>query len=487
MTLKHQFIMGVVCAALLSACGNGGENSQVDKASSSVTKKSKAFVFGDVSSEVSAVQKEFGNEACSDTDDRTWYPRVSSRKSPVPPHNHVEQCVLAPGSRIFFITNPTWTSQEKKPEKTDAVQKTIMLTGSYNGKDSHAARFLKAYGLGSGKTLKWMEASAKDGIPTSKKINGLLVSVKFRHEDEFRIDIESATPVVAKLVPLTVKKPKKKTLAKLNCTGVPMPKANNPTADVVGLYLGMKVNDAETLIRCRDSKFAVDFQDKWHVDDLRGTDVKTRQIMRATIGEKCKTDNKTNARISYNARNHNRRTDDCGTYDSVQAYTNISDRFNVVLSGMPKQEYVRAIYRKQKFEPNSQPVKQQIIDGIISKYGQPHVVNEGRRYDITYTWVYDIKGVPLAKNKRWVCESNIQPSFRDSQKWKSECGTTITIGIHENEENPDLVKELFVAVMNQRDLYVASQELVESLNAVRKERQQRELDKARKNNKGTEF
>jgi hypothetical protein len=246
--------------------------------------------------------------------------------------------------------------------------------------------------------------------------------------------------------------------------------------DIIGLKLGMSMDDAVNVTRCHAKDAVVVFEDRWFEPYSFNThQVKLeKQVLIAQSGE----------------------TSPCNfsSYEGMQkcglgqrAWDFVSEKIKVAAPGLPGEEKVVGVWRTQTFKEGETPAVETVIAALTEKYGPyqrrttKNVNNNLWSDRIELAWASDAAGAPLSEaNPAYVqCVANVRARVDDGQVWRDGCGMSIAVTILAPRASPAVVGELSVGMMNQSELYAYQEELQLKLDDIESKRRADELDKAK--------
>lgn len=263
-------------------------------------------------------------------------------------------------------------------------------------------------------------------------------------------------------------------LGKLKCPA----KVNKALAgpEIVGLKLGMTMDEAVNVARCHAKDAVIVFEDRWFDPySFKTHQMKLeKQVMIAQSGE----------------------TSPCNfsSYEGMQkcglgqrAWDFVSEKIKVAAPGLPGEEKVVGVWRTQSFREGETPAVETVIAALTEKYGPfqrrtVQKVNNNLWSDrIELAWVSDASGATLSEaNPIFLqCAVNVHARADEGQTWQDGCGMSVAVTILAPRANPAVVGELSVGMMNQSDLYAYQEELQLKLDDIEAKRRADELDKAK--------
>lgn len=254
--------------------------------------------------------------------------------------------------------------------------------------------------------------------------------------------------------------------------------------DIAGLKLGMSRSEVEAVAKRHNSKFDIDVDEK----DVSGT--KFLQVILFRDGKKIvPTQEEINrARPFKELRTH---------WDSMR------EIFATEFRGPSGAEKTVAVGRGLYFEQGKEPVRDSLVAGLIAKYkAEPTWIspNGNELY-----WYFDKGGRFQSKqrssnfggcelrfgggaNYTWYptgySPSGDGASVRFSSGYTRGCGTNLSVKLMPVHNNPGLVREAQFTLFNETAYYDALTEQPNLERAAANKKQDEELEKARRDNRG---
>jgi len=243
-----------------------------------------------------------------------------------------------------------------------------------------------------------------------------------------------------------------------------------PVDDIVGIRPGMSFEDAEWVLACRDDVPIINVADKWTIK--QNYDIPTRQLIRASDGVLCSGQDIARDMGSMGSS----KTCDDGGY-KFKPVKNSTQQIIVALNGMPGEEKVGAIWRRNAFPEGESPAIEALIKSLGEKYGPPHTSSKDRRGVTNLVWVYDLLNRPMSQSSRdWgnCANVSISASFAAAQRWSAGCGLTVKAAIAPVYGNELLAREMNMGVMHQKNFYEEGEQFMQALQAAHEARKQDE-------------
>lgn len=255
-----------------------------------------------------------------------------------------------------------------------------------------------------------------------------------------------------------------------------------PVDDIVGIRPGMGFDDVVRILECRDDVSVVETAEKWNLQQTYGFPL--RQVVRASNGAEC-----TGREIAGDMGSVGRQTCNDGGY-RFKPLKGITREFDVVFTGMPGEEKVGALWRRNEYAEGEQPTIDSLAQSLADKYGAPHVTEKDRQGRTHLTWLQDLLGRPISQASADfnTCKSmSFNASFAASHAWRSNCGLTIKVAIAPVHGNELLAREMNMGLMHQKTFYEAGQTFERDLAAAYETRKQQEAAEAAKKGVKTDF
>lgn len=174
-------------------------------------------------------------------------------------------------------------------------------------------------------------------------------------------------------------------------------------------------------------------------------------------------------------------------------WIHVEDVVTVATPGAPGHETAMVVWRSQNFREGAMPALQSVIDALVAKYGEPqHVEQSDKRWSNTsgwheLRWMRDRRGAPLADPNPLFrqCWSGAAPARRTKGgdggtqvSWSDGCGLTIRAKAFLSGQNPGLVVDLNVAMVQQGDLYDHAEATQATLQQLGRARREAEVERA---------
>jgi hypothetical protein len=248
--------------------------------------------------------------------------------------------------------------------------------------------------------------------------------------------------------------------------------ARYPGADVVDVRLGMSRDEALAILHCERPAFSV----------RGGGSLLGSRFDRGELGPQ-----------SFTVLNGQRQP--CDSMDAMMnvagggcragtfLFEGTTESIAVETPGMPGQQRVLAVWRRQLFEASRLPAVDDVVAGFVRKYGAA-TQRQNETWQTTLHWAWDSVGNPLTVVNPLFreCANNLNPVEGSSQRWSEGCGQTIAVQVTRSNDNPGLASEYHVALINQSAFYRAGETLDAQLAAQTEAGRQQEVERARSNN-----
>lgn len=249
--------------------------------------------------------------------------------------------------------------------------------------------------------------------------------------------------------------------------------------DVLGVRLGMTHAEALATVRCALGEDApVKSEVRWFDRlDTNGIELGP-QAFTVQQGESKPCD-------------YQRNWQGCGFGN--REWTHVDEVVTVATPGAPGHETAMVVWRSQNFREGGMPALQSVVDALVAKYGEPqHVEQSDKRWSNTsgwheLRWMRDRRGAPLADPNPLFrqCWTGAQPVRRTKGgdggtqvSWSDGCGLTIRAKAFLSGQNPGLVVDLNVAMVQQGDLYDHAEATQAELQQLGKVRREAEVERA---------
>lgn len=240
------------------------------------------------------------------------------------------------------------------------------------------------------------------------------------------------------------------------------PRASTAPAgpDIVGLRLGMGLDEALNDARCALPEAVVGFSPRWFQQLQPGRTVLARQMFTVQRGE--------TTACSFKQLGDAQK---CGL--GRREWLHVDEQIVAAAPGLPSQpggQVVRALWRQQHWKPGQMPAREAVLAALREKYGPPSATTAQQHG--TVVWRRDTAGRLLTPAEP-LFEQCYGPAARasSSQAWREGCGLTVIADLVPARDNPQLVQSLFVGLMHQEAMFragVALQAELERLEAARR-------------------
>ena len=240
-----------------------------------------------------------------------------------------------------------------------------------------------------------------------------------------------------------------------------------PTHDIVGIELGMRVDDVQKLLACRDPKPEIIFGESPYLR-TNTHDIELRSSINTFVGPK----------DAECVRNASRYLFDSGTGGRPRCehgYRNPNpDRMHIVFTGLPGKERVRAIWRNRYFEEGTQPPVEAVRNALSEKYGEPHYVDGD-----LWVWSYDLLNRPMSDRHRRIsaCRNHPRELIASGSHILGDCGVTIRASVSAGE-NKLLAQRLNIATTHHKDFVTAQTEFQQALDSEKQRRDAEQLKRS---------
>lgn len=216
-----------------------------------------------------------------------------------------------------------------------------------------------------------------------------------------------------------------------------------PGPDIVGLRLGMPLDEALNHARCAVDGGVLAFQPRWF-QQLRTGNVKLeRQGFSIQRGE-------TSDCVFRNLGDAMK----CGVGRRV--WRHVDEMITLATPGLDGRQVVAGIWRQQHWKPGQMPSRDAVLQALRDKYGR-----EGE----------------LRRDPRFAACSGIH-ARPGSQGWREGCGLTISADLVPPADNPDLVQALYVGMAHQEELMRLGDAMQVEIDRLEAERRAGELQRS---------
>lgn len=150
--------------------------------------------------------------------------------------------------------------------------------------------------------------------------------------------------------------------------------------------------------------------------------------------------------------------------------------------GLPGAERVTDVVREEHYAPDAQPTAEIVATSLIEKYGKPTSGHEDAT-SFSVWWVWDQAGRLVPPEAREFDECRVHAARSIDVSFRSQCGTAVAVWARRASDNPLLVEELHVRVLDHSRSYQRIAATETALRTATSERQAEEAKAATK--KGT--
>ncbi len=152
----------------------------------------------------------------------------------------------------------------------------------------------------------------------------------------------------------------------------------------------------------------------------------------------------------------------------------------VATMGMPGEERVINVGRKERFEEGRQPTRESVRTALIKKYGEPTEAFEQPPRAHLF-WSYDTRGRRITETSPLFRRCQAPTSIEAAFNFSPECGFTLAATIQALPSNSDLTDELTVTSLDQAGGYEAIERTERGLAALDAQRRAKETEAASRN------
>lgn len=242
--------------------------------------------------------------------------------------------------------------------------------------------------------------------------------------------------------------------------------------DIIGLRLGMTLEEAMATTRCSLGEDAVVTEEKRWLDrlDTHGVALGT-QFFSVEKG-------------SYRPCNFASEWQECrGKFK----WEHTDEIVRVATPGVPGKETAMVVWRTQKFRDGQMPPVDATLEALTAKYGQPQVRENSdspRGYSAgtrDLQWVYDRSGNPLSEANPLFdrCRNGVYAGGENTgASWTDGCGLNISARVVLSGNNPGLVMELHTAMIQQSTTYAYIEGMQAELQRIGNARREAEVKEA---------
>lgn len=152
----------------------------------------------------------------------------------------------------------------------------------------------------------------------------------------------------------------------------------------------------------------------------------------------------------------------------------------VATMGMPGEERVINIARRERFEEGRQPTVASVHAALVKKYGEPTEAADLGQQRVLY-WSYDPRGRRIMETSPLFRRCHAPSSLNAAFNFSPDCGLAVTASILGLATNPDLVDELTVTSMDQAGGYEVIESTERGLAQLEAQRRAKETEAASRN------
>jgi hypothetical protein len=238
---------------------------------------------------------------------------------------------------------------------------------------------------------------------------------------------------------------------------------NPPGPDIVGLRLGMPLDEALNHARCAVDGGVLAFQPRWF-QQLRTGNVKLeRQGFSIQRGE-------TSDCVFKNLGDAMK----CGVGRRV--WHHVDEMITLATPGLDGRQVVAGIWRQQHWKPGQMPSRDAVLQALRDKYGREGELR--RDPHGTVSWRYAPDGNPLTSRDPLFGACGGIRARPGNQGWREGCGLSISADLVPPADNPDLVQALYVGMAHQDDLMRLGDAMQAEIDRLEAERRAGELQQS---------
>jgi hypothetical protein len=233
--------------------------------------------------------------------------------------------------------------------------------------------------------------------------------------------------------------------------------------DIVGLKLGMGLDEALNHARCAMPDGVFGFTPRWFQQLQTGSVQLERQGFTIQRGE-------TSECVFKQIGDAQK----CGLGRRV--WDHVDEQIQVASPGLDGRQAVAGIWRQQHWKPGDMPSRAAVLQALRDKYGQ-----EGELTDQlhgTVSWRYDPEGMPLAATDELFRQCYGIRARAGTQSWSEGCGLSISADLVPARDNPELVQSLYVGMAHQENLLKLGDAMQAELDRIDAERRASEVEQA---------
>lgn len=253
-----------------------------------------------------------------------------------------------------------------------------------------------------------------------------------------------------------------------------MPRRGEAVDDLVGVRPGMPLTQAATIVLCSNPLLVAEYDstrnrfgiNKQGANIREGVEIRPARVRQALTPQQVSAGALT-SRYMY------------GDDDEVRPGEAI---WSISAIGLPGAERVTDVVREEHYASGVQPTAEMVATSLIEKYGKPTTAHE----DVTsfsVWWVWDIAGHLVSPEAAEFDDCRVHGARSIDVSFHSRCGTAVAIWARRAPDNPLLVQELHVRVLDHARSYERIRATESALRTATAERQAAEAKSATR--KGT--
>ncbi len=245
------------------------------------------------------------------------------------------------------------------------------------------------------------------------------------------------------------------------CPPVTRPGGTGP--DIVGLRLGMPLDEALNLARCALPDGVLSLQPRWFQQLRTGSVTLGNQAFAIQRGETSPCE----FRKLGDAMK-------CGPGRRV--WHHVDELVSVAAPGLDGRQAVAGIWRQQHWKAGEMPAREAVLQALRDKYGREGALRDDPHG--TLAWRNAVDGTPLAAgDPRFEACAGIR-ARPGSQHWREDCGLSISADVVPARDNPQLVQSLYVGMAHQARLLQIGDAMQAEIDRLEAARQAGELQRA---------
>ena len=237
--------------------------------------------------------------------------------------------------------------------------------------------------------------------------------------------------------------------------------------DLLGVRPGMPLTQAATIVLCSNPLLVAEYdstRNRFGID-RRGATIREGVEIRPARARETRTPEQVmrSMRLSRYAD---------GDDDGIQPGESV---WSISAIGLPGAERVTDVVREEHYAPGAQPTAEMVATSLLEKYGK-HATADENATSFSVRWIWDIAGHPVSPGTREFNDCWISGARSSDVNFRSQCGTAVAVWARRAPDNPLLVQELHVRVLDHSRSY---QRIAATETALRTAASERQAEEAK--------